>query len=621
MNNLIEILCEVLSKYPDHTGRFYASILNSMGFEVSKYEVNSTLYNNRNYFIAEIDENRMPSWRCKDSNASNKLDEKSFKSTIESLFELVKEQPYLTGKNYALILNRMGYDDATKHSINQLLYGRTDLFKAAFNDNLVPLWSVYEDKSDITPRSIQRDYNDYIIPEVEDVIEYEDDYDFSIDSFEWTDYVDLYRWQESALNAWQDNGYRGIIEAVTGSGKTRLAIAAAAAHLENGWKILVIVPYVTLRDQWRTELVEYFSDYYDIGYLGDGSHDNFDDFNILLAVVNSAKNYLENEDLSNVLIITDETHHYGKPSSLKFLHLETERRLGITASLERGDEGVDKILLPYFNKVVYKYEYAEAIEDKVIAPFDILFISVPMYEDEEQAYASLSRKISKLKKSLEDKYPEIMNNYHLSHNQKINRLKKIFDEEIGFYIAFLNKRNQMVVNMQSKLDIVPYLANTIKQANGTFVFTQIKTMNNQITDILKKQGVNIYKLDGDTKTSEREPILNMFRNHKVEAISAPKLLDEGIDVPHAELGIITGKSNTKRQMIQRIGRVVRTNNDQDKIGKIIILVSEGTVEDPKDYNQDTFYEVFLTENTSIDRYDYYDDEDDLIDYLDDWMGI
>jgi hypothetical protein len=44
---------------------------------------------------------------------------------------------------------------------------------------------------------------------------------------------------------------RGVIEAVTGTGKTRLAIAASRTVLDRGGRVLVLVPTLELLDQWR----------------------------------------------------------------------------------------------------------------------------------------------------------------------------------------------------------------------------------------------------------------------------------------------------------------------------------------------------------------------------------
>ena len=43
---------------------------------------------------------------------------------------------------------------------------------------------------------------------------------------------------------------------------------------------------------------------------------------------------------------------------------------------------------------------------------------------------------------------------------------------------------------------------------------------------------------------------------KLDAVAAPRVLDEGIDVPDANLGVVMS-AGTRRQMIQRMGRILR----------------------------------------------------------------
>ena len=62
----------------------------------------------------------------------------------------------------------------------------------------------------------------------------------------------LLAWQFEALKAWRDNSQVGIIEAVTGSGKTRVAIEAIAETVKStDTYSLVIVPTLTLAHQWH----------------------------------------------------------------------------------------------------------------------------------------------------------------------------------------------------------------------------------------------------------------------------------------------------------------------------------------------------------------------------------
>src|SRR2546421_10968061 len=65
---------------------------------------------------------------------------------------------------------------------------------------------------------------------------------------------ELYRWQLDALISWLRCGRRGVIEAVTGSGKTDVAIAAAADARRRGRFVLVIVPSRVLMEQWHGRL-------------------------------------------------------------------------------------------------------------------------------------------------------------------------------------------------------------------------------------------------------------------------------------------------------------------------------------------------------------------------------
>ena len=62
-------------------------------------------------------------------------------------------------------------------------------------------------------------------------------------------------------------------------------------------------------------------------------------------------------------------------------------------------------------------------------------------------------------------------------------------------------------------------------------------------------------------------------------IAAPKLLDKGVDVPDADLAIVLASSRSRRQMIQRMGRVIRKKSD-GRLARMVILFVEGTAEDP-----------------------------------------
>src|SRR3954468_15373671 len=83
---------------------------------------------------------------------------------------------------------------------------------------------------------------------------------------------ELYRWQLDALVSWLRCGRRGVIEAVTGSGKTDVAIAAAADALRRGKFVLILVPSRVLMEQWHVRLTNAMPNAR-IGRLGDSGRD------------------------------------------------------------------------------------------------------------------------------------------------------------------------------------------------------------------------------------------------------------------------------------------------------------------------------------------------------------
>src|SRR3954465_11838157 len=98
---------------------------------------------------------------------------------------------------------------------------------------------------------------------------------------------ELYRWPLDALVSWLRCGRRGVIEAVTGSGKTDVAIVAAADALRRGRFVLVVVPSRVLMGQWHGRLTAALPEAR-IGRLGDSGKDRPTSCDVLVATRHSA---------------------------------------------------------------------------------------------------------------------------------------------------------------------------------------------------------------------------------------------------------------------------------------------------------------------------------------------
>ena len=86
---------------------------------------------------------------------------------------------------------------------------------------------------------------------------------------------DLHDWQEAALDTWIQKGKKGIVEAVTGAGKTYLALAAIN-HLYNECRKLrtiIVVPTIALQVQWKERVTKLLPGT-KVGLWGDGYYDS-----------------------------------------------------------------------------------------------------------------------------------------------------------------------------------------------------------------------------------------------------------------------------------------------------------------------------------------------------------
>ena len=203
----------------------------------------------------------------------------------------------------------------------------------------------------------------------------------------------LYAWQLDALTAWLRCGRRGVIEAVTGSGKTDMAMAAIADAHRRGIFVLVVVPTRVLIAQWYERLTTAFPDL-DIGRLGDSQRDRPDSCDVLVATRHSAASQrpLPDEGQGG-LLIADECHGFGGGILRKSLIGAYAERMGLTATLERSDDAIERVILPYFGGVCFRYDFAAAIDDGVCAQPRVAFVSVPLEKKERLEYIATEQQL------------------------------------------------------------------------------------------------------------------------------------------------------------------------------------------------------------------------------------
>ncbi len=316
------------------------------------------------------------------------------------------------------------------------------------------------------------------------------------------------------------------------------------------------------------------------------------------------------------LLIADECHRYAAGQFRLALEERFERRLGLTATYERYDGGHKDVLDPYFGGVVFSYGYADAVREGVVAPFRVALMPVVFAPAERDEYDEHTDALRQARRALlaagapEDPYEEFI--------LFVNRLSKHGTMREGmlanWYLSTSSKRRRLLADTAAKYRALNSLADAFRASDRSIVFTQTIESASKCSALLAGAAVSSEALHSDLNRAERTQILHRFARGQVKVILAPKLLDEGVDVPEADLGVIFAASQQRRQMVQRMGRVLRRKPD-GRVARFAIIFVEGTSEDPDLDAHETFLSEILEVADDIQRFSPRPGNEALIEFL------
>lgn len=403
----------------------------------------------------------------------------------------------------------------------------------------------------------------------------------------WKLSVELYRWQKEAKKAWWENNGRGIVKVVTGAGKTIFALSLISdlfnslAYREGGLRVIIIVPTTVLLDQWLIETMDKLHiPRENIGIFYGKEKENVEDKNILIYVINSARDHLKEHyerffKHDDLFLIADECHRYGSKENSKIFEIPFSYTLGLSATPERyGDYGFEEKLIPNLGNVIYTYTYSNALKDGVIPPYKIIRVMVRLKQSEVYAYQGLTEKINKLKRVLTSKYPDLINLPHADFIKQLNKLnEKTKDELITKFISLLNQRKSIIHLSESKLNALKWLFSEEKlEKEKVLIFHERIEVAEHIYRYLNEIGFTAGIYHSKMHVKERMESISEFKDGKIKILVSCKALDEGFDVPAAETGIIVAGTSSVRQWIQRMGRILRRSPSKEYSKIYVIFV-------------------------------------------------
>ena len=430
-------------------------------------------------------------------------------------------------------------------------------------------------------------------------------------------------WQAHAFVLWQKRmpvAYKYgrqltnmTIKAITGSGKTYLAVMIAVHHqaTDKNARVVVVVPTVSLLNQWVAILRGW--NIGNVSAVGGGyRYDRHSP--IVVSTTSSLKKLRNAKNLTkgNTLYVLDECHNMASPKTFATLDDmvkigQVQSIIGLSATPERTD---GRCIMDITGRteqgephIVYAYE--DALRDGVIPNFTInvgrfsrsLLIHETYEPSENDTYAGnklyvlndMSESISKMAMALSS---EIKDYYGLVPQQaKGNLLHHIWGDmnTVGWELAgkvnawkqLTIKRKRLLNNADIRIDIgMDFIRDNIGNKMGMFI--ESIAMIERIAQKIREGGFGepfIYHSgenpkDWDLLTNEQKERLATYKKNSKDILAqwirsdsgillTCKALKEGLNVPDMGAVCILSHPNAPRPTIQVLGRALRGDRDED----------------------------------------------------------
>ena len=360
--------------------------------------------------------------------------------------------------------------------------------------------------------------------------------------------------QEESIAAWKAQGRRGTVVLPTGAGKSLVAFLAIAMTKR---PTLVMVPTIDLMHQWQRQLQEVFGR--EVGALGGGFKDRRE---LTVATYDSAALMMEQMGNYFGLLVFDECHHLPSPRTRLAATMSLAPfRLGLTATPERSDGG-HELLNRFAGPLAFRLEI-DQISGSILSPYRTIRLIAPLDDDEMERYTNCRAR-----------YLEFIRDNGISFSNS---------NGWGQFIALCARRPEGREVFQAWLEQrriarggrgkMRQLLTIFQEHRGDRII--IFTADNDTAYAIGRAFL-VPVLTHHTRPGERKTMLEKFRSGEWPVLATSKVLNEGVDVPEASVGIVVSGSGSTREHVQRLGRILR--RAEGKQATLYELVSENTAE-------------------------------------------
>lgn len=352
---------------------------------------------------------------------------------------------------------------------------------------------------------------------------------------------------------------RALFLSPTSSGKSFMMYLIARKLSDEGKKILLILPRIGIRNQIKSDFLEYNEGRdLDIHMIGGGADKNTD-AKYVLTTWQSLQGNIEPDFFEKFdAVICDEAHNYKAKETSKILEkfVNSEYRFGFTGTIE-DSKTHHWVLQGHFGPIVNVKKLKELMDDGDVAKFNVQALIMDH--------------------SNEDK--EIVKKY-------------TYQQEIDFIISH-QKRNKYIAKLANKLD-----------GNVLILFNFVEKHGDVLKKLLDKTGKKVYYIHGsiDKDGSLREKYRKAIENEENCIILASfGTFQEGISVKKIKHTILASPTKSKIRLLQSLGRTIRLHEDYNMV-TIWDFADDITYRKKVNTTLKHFhrrYEIYLKENIDV----------------------
>ncbi|MBA4065597.1 MAG: helicase [Isosphaera sp.] len=361
-------------------------------------------------------------------------------------------------------------------------------------------------------------------------------------------------YQLAAAAAWSKTR-RGVVVMPTGTGKT---FASFLCIERVGRPTLVVTPKIDLMVQWAGELERAFG--VPVGMVGAGV---FEYKPLTVTTYDSAYIHLERWANRYGLVIFDECHHLPGMSFMEAAHAALAPfRLGLTATPERTD-GADALLPELVGPIVYRLDIND-VAGEFLAPYEARRVYIDLTPEEEERYRLCREEYRRFvaERNISMSGPDGFRRFLFEAGKTPEGLKAI---------RAYREQRRIVQAASGKFALLEDLLK--KHASDR---TLIFTADNATVYRIARQYL-IPAMTNQTKPKERKAILAKFHAGEYTAVVTCQVLNEGVDVPAAGVGIVLGGTGSATENVQRLGRILRKHGDKQAV--LYEVIARGTAEE------------------------------------------